>query len=135
MDPLEIGTGPIRGAYLPPTVENVLWGRLPCAADEPVLRVEPGDEVTLDTLSHEGILEDQGRDPDGFFAAYDVPVLADARALAASEAPHVVDVDGPELAAAVREAADAWTGDPATVDDVLAAETWARAHAREKAGT
>ena len=29
MDPLEIGTGPIRGAYLPSTVENVLWGRLP----------------------------------------------------------------------------------------------------------
>ena len=97
MDPLEIGTGPIRGAYLPSTVENVLWGRLPCATDAPVLRVEPGDEVTLDTLSHEGILEDQGRDPDGFFAAYDVPVLADARALAASDAPHVVGVDGPHV--------------------------------------
>ena len=97
MDPLEIGTGPIRGAYLPPTVENVLWGRLPCAADEPVLRVEPGDEVTLDTLSHEGILEDQGRDPDRFFAAYDVPVLADARALASSGATHVVGVDGPHV--------------------------------------
>ncbi|NMH96101.1 1-deoxy-D-xylulose-5-phosphate reductoisomerase [Pseudonocardia sp. K10HN5] len=31
-------------------------------------------------------------------------------------------------------AADAWHGDPATVDDVLAAEAWARAHARELAG-
>ena len=97
MDPLEIGTGPIRGAYLPSTVENVLWGRLPCAADAPVLRVEPGDEVTLDTLSHEGVLEDQGRDPDRFFAAHDVPVLADARALAASDTPHVVGVDGPHV--------------------------------------
>jgi 1-deoxy-D-xylulose-5-phosphate reductoisomerase len=31
-------------------------------------------------------------------------------------------------------AADGWRGDPATVDDVLAAEDWARAHARELAG-
>lgn len=38
-----------------------------------------------------------------------------------------------DLLGEVLEAADAWTGDPATVDDVLAAETWARAHAREKA--
>ncbi|ALE82983.1 1-deoxy-D-xylulose-5-phosphate reductoisomerase [Pseudonocardia sp. HH130629-09] len=38
-----------------------------------------------------------------------------------------------DLLGEVLEAADAWTGDPATVDDVLAAEIWARAHAREKA--
>ena len=31
-------------------------------------------------------------------------------------------------------AADGWRRDPATVDDVLAAEDWARAHARELAG-
>jgi 1-deoxy-D-xylulose-5-phosphate reductoisomerase len=31
------------------------------------------------------------------------------------------------------DAADGWSGDPATVDDVLAAEDWARAHARELA--
>jgi len=31
-------------------------------------------------------------------------------------------------------AAEGWRGDPATVDDVLAAEDWARAHARELAG-
>ena len=44
--PLETGAGPIRGAtYLPSTPEHVLWGRLPCAADEPVERVEPGTEV------------------------------------------------------------------------------------------
>ncbi|MEU6697388.1 1-deoxy-D-xylulose-5-phosphate reductoisomerase [Pseudonocardia sp. NPDC046786] len=40
-----------------------------------------------------------------------------------------------DLLAEVLEAADAWTGDPATVADVLAAEEWARAHAREKAGS
>lgn len=97
MEPLEIGTGPIRGAYLAPAIENVLWGRLPCGADAPVLRVDPGSEVTLDTLSHEGILEDQGRDPDRFFAPHGVPVLADARALAASTYPRTPGVDGPHV--------------------------------------
>jgi len=35
-------------------------GRLPCARDSAVLTVDPGDEVTIDTVSHEGILEDRG---------------------------------------------------------------------------
>ncbi|MFP5022988.1 1-deoxy-D-xylulose-5-phosphate reductoisomerase [Pseudonocardia phyllosphaerae] len=38
-----------------------------------------------------------------------------------------------DLLGEVLEAADAWTTDPATVADVLAAEEWARAHARAKA--
>ncbi|MET0187855.1 MAG: 1-deoxy-D-xylulose-5-phosphate reductoisomerase [Pseudonocardia sediminis] len=33
------------------------------------------------------------------------------------------------------DAADEWSRDPATVADVLAAEDWARVHARERAGT
>lgn len=94
---LESGHGPVRGEYLPGTPDLVLWGRLPCGADEPVLAVDPGTEVTLDTVSHEGILEDQGRDPDAFFAAYDVPVLEDARALAASAYERTFGVDGPHV--------------------------------------
>jgi 1-deoxy-D-xylulose-5-phosphate reductoisomerase len=35
----------------------------------------------------------------------------------------------------VLDAADGWTGDPATVADVLAAEEWARARAAELAGS
>jgi 1-deoxy-D-xylulose-5-phosphate reductoisomerase len=35
--------------------------------------------------------------------------------------------------ARVLDAADAWTADPATVADVLAAQEWARARARELA--
>ena len=38
-----------------------------------------------------------------------------------------------DLLARVLDAADGWTGDPATVADVLAAEEWARARARELA--
>lgn len=38
-----------------------------------------------------------------------------------------------DLLGGVLDAADAWTRDPVTVEDVLAAEDWARAHARELA--
>jgi acetamidase/formamidase len=68
-------------AYLPTSVDTAFWGRLPCAADEPVLSVDPGAEVVVDALSHEGILEDQGGDPRAYFAERGVPsdaVLADA---------------------------------------------------------
>ena len=94
---LETGAGPTSGAYLPSTPDEVLWGRLPCAADEPVLRVDPGADLTIDTLSHEGILEDQGREPERFFAPYDVPVLTDAIDLAASDHPHTQAADGPHV--------------------------------------
>lgn len=94
---LEVGDGEIRGEYVAPTVDQVLWGRLPCATDDPILTVEPGSEVTFDTLSHEGILEDQGRDPERFFAPYEVPVLRDAVALAASDTPRTFGVDGPHV--------------------------------------
>jgi acetamidase/formamidase len=99
---LQPDSGPVRARhYLPAAPGTVLWGRLPCAADEPVLSVDPGDEVTIDTVSHEGILEDQGRDPIAFFAGHGVgpeSVLRDAAALARSfdgrdparDGPHVV---------------------------------------------
>lgn len=98
MEILQPGAGPIRAAtYLPADPAAVLWGRLPCAADNPVLTIDPGTEVTIDTISHEGILEDQGRDPRAFFAGFGVDeVLDDAVALAASAydradgGPHVI---------------------------------------------
>ncbi|GAB4083651.1 acetamidase/formamidase family protein [Myceligenerans cantabricum] len=71
--------------YLATERDTAFWGRLPCAADEPVLTVDPGDDVVVDTLSHEGILEDQGSDPLAYFAERGVPdgaVLADAVDLA-----------------------------------------------------
>jgi len=97
MDALQPGHGPIRSTtYLPADPSQVLWGRLPCETDSPVLTIEPGTEVTIDTISHEGILEDQGRDPRAFFGGYGVEVLDDAVALAASSydradgGPHVI---------------------------------------------
>ncbi len=90
--------GDIRSqTYLPADPSAVLWGRLPCATDSPVLTIGSGTEVTVDTISHEGILEDQGRDPVAFFGQYGATeVLKDAVALAASDydradgGPHVV---------------------------------------------
>jgi acetamidase/formamidase len=94
-------TGPITaGTYLPADPAAVLWGRLPCATDAPVLTIPAGTEVTIDTLSHEGILEDQGSDPVAFFGGFGVDpegVLSDAVELTATrsrdprtDGPHVV---------------------------------------------
>ncbi|WP_084078749.1 acetamidase/formamidase family protein [Demequina sp. NBRC 110057] len=85
--------------YVPVTAGTVTWGRLPCAADAPVLTVEPGATVTIDTLSHEGLLPDQGSDPEAFFASHGVPaheVLDEAREIAAS-ATRDPDHDGPHV--------------------------------------
>ncbi|RFA15451.1 acetamidase [Subtercola boreus] len=100
-DPLQPNAGAIRSPhYLPATGRNVLWGRLPCARDEAVLEIESGDEVTIDTLSHEGILEDQGRDPLRYFQGHGVErhhILDDAIAIAASDYPRDRAADGPHV--------------------------------------
>ncbi|NRD07852.1 acetamidase/formamidase family protein [Rathayibacter agropyri] len=86
--------------YLPATRGTVLWGRLPCAADAPVLTVDSGAEVVIDTLSHEGVLEDQGRDPLAFFGRHGVApegVLRDAIALAAQGPFRHQEYDGPHV--------------------------------------
>lgn len=98
---LQPGSGPIRAAhYLPVEPDRTLWGRLPGGADHPVLTVPSGSEVTIDTVSHEGILPDQDSDPVAFFGRHGVApdhVLEDAIALTRSgrrdpehDGPHVV---------------------------------------------
>ena len=42
------------------TVDNVIWGKLFTPDSEPILQVKSGDVVTIETISHEGILPDQG---------------------------------------------------------------------------
>ncbi|MGF1479393.1 MAG: acetamidase/formamidase family protein [Cyanophyceae cyanobacterium] len=42
------------------TPDHVIWGELFKPDSEPILRVESGAIVTLETVSHEGILPDQG---------------------------------------------------------------------------
>jgi acetamidase/formamidase len=108
---LQPGTGPVRGRYIPARADTVVWGRLPNRATEPVERVPSGSVVTIDTVSHEGILEDQGKDPVGYFAGFGVgrqDVLADAIAVAAGT-PH--DGPGPHVVSRPVAVAGAEPGD------------------------
>jgi acetamidase/formamidase len=100
---LQPGTGPIEGQhYLRSLPEQVRWGYVPSVSSEPVLRMRSGQTVTVDAISHEGILEDQGRDPVGYFGNHGVPagqVLTDAVAVARDYARTTrnFDVDGPHV--------------------------------------
>lgn len=95
---LQPGRGRTRGRYVRALPDEVFWGKLPNRDSSPVAVVSSGDVVTLDTISHEGVLEDQGKDPRQFFESYGVPerdVLTDAVAVAARSrhdgpGPHVV---------------------------------------------
>ncbi|MEU4830558.1 acetamidase/formamidase family protein [Streptosporangium sp. NPDC023615] len=112
--------GRIDGShYLPTSSDTSLWGLLPNRDHPPVLHVDSGETVTIDTLSHEGILEDQGRDPDAYLAGFGVGadrVLADARELAASGIPHDYDADGPHVVTGPISVAGAEPGDVLRVD-------------------
>lgn len=95
-DTLHIGCGP----------ETVHWGYFSGALD-PIAFVSPGDTVTIDTVSHEGLIADQGA-PEAFFARFGIPreqVLADAVAIYtrvqhSGLGPHIVSgplhIDGAE---------------------------------------
>lgn len=86
--------------YVPTTPQTVRWGHLPNASAKPVLTVASGAVVTFDTVSHEGVLEDQGKDPVKFFGQHGVnadQVLKDAQAIAASKLEHDFVKDGPHV--------------------------------------
>lgn len=102
-----------RPGYLPATPRTVLWGRLPCADDSPVLSINAGESLWIDTVSHEGILEDQGRDPVAFFGGHGVPavdVLHDAVRVA-REVSHDPLTDGPHVITGPIEVRGARVGD------------------------
>ena len=95
---LQPGVGRTRGTYLPSTPATVLWGELPNRTTPPAAVLDSGGVLTLDGVSHEGILEDQGKNPLAYFASKGVPadqVLRDAVDIAANRphsgpGPHVV---------------------------------------------
>ncbi|WP_371543325.1 acetamidase/formamidase family protein [Streptomyces sp. NBC_00554] len=91
--------GPVDGDhYLPADPTAVHWGLLPNARSKPTLSVPSGTSVSLDTISHEGILADQGRDPAAFFAAAGIHgILHDTAELAASTRLHDPAVHGPHV--------------------------------------
>ena len=117
---LQPGDGPIRGEHhVRATPENVLWGYLPNAGATPILTVSSGSTVTVDTLSHEGLLEDQGRDPVNYFAAHGVArsgVLDDAVEIARSAIAHHYADDGPHVVTGPIAVRGAKPGDVLKID-------------------
>ncbi|MEV0335574.1 acetamidase/formamidase family protein [Nocardia sp. NPDC050717] len=97
---LQQGSGLAQGtSYVPADPARVLWGRLPRAGDPPVRTVAPGATVVIDTISHEGLLDDQGSDPVAYFGGHGVArdqILDDAvelvalRTREAGAGPHLV---------------------------------------------
>jgi acetamidase/formamidase len=100
---LQPGQGDVSGDhYLQSLPDEVLWGYVPNVHATPVITMRSGETVTVDAVSHEGILEDQGRDPVEYFAAQGVAegdVLQDAIDIAADYArtPRNFDKDGPHV--------------------------------------
>lgn len=100
---LQPGGGDISGDhYLSSEVDKVLWGYVPTVESVAALQMKSGETVTIDALSHEGILEDQGRDPVAYFGGQGVAeadVLQDAIDIAAGYDRTVrdFDVDGPHV--------------------------------------
>jgi acetamidase/formamidase len=98
LQPLQAGQ--IEGYYIPSTPDTIRWGHLPNRDSKPVLTVPSGSVVSFDTVSHEGILEDQGRDPVTFFGKHGVAsdmILEDAKTIAASDIQHDFAKDGPHI--------------------------------------
>jgi acetamidase/formamidase len=86
--------------YVPATPETVRWGLLPNNQSKAIFTVPAGAVVTFDTVSHEGILEDQGKDPEKYFAKFGMKpeqILNDAKAIAKSSLPHDFAKDGPHV--------------------------------------
>ena len=105
--------------YVPSTPDTIQWGYLPNATHKPVLTVPSGATVIFDTVSHEGILEDQGRNPLGYFGAHGVParmVLKDAMAITSSALAHDFAKDGPHVVTGPVAIEGAEPGDVLKVD-------------------
>ena len=113
------GALPWDGYYVPSTPDTVMWGSLPNANTKPVLSVPSGSVVTFDTVSHEGVLEDQGKDPVKYFGQFGVKpeqVLKDAQAIAASSLEHDFVKDGPHVVTGPVEVKGAKAGDVLMVE-------------------
>src|SRR5947209_14338699 len=107
--------------YVPATADTIRWGFLPNNESKPILTVPAGATVTFDTLSHEGILEDQGRDPEKFLAKFGIKpeqVLNDAKAIAKSGIAHDFVKDGPHVVIGPIAIEGAQPGDVFKVDMV-----------------
>lgn len=118
---LHPGQGPIPGdGYLAATPDTLRWGTLPTPDDEPVAVVEDGGTLTVDTVSHEGLLGDQGADPVAFFGRWGIgesEILGDVRDLTGSALARTGD-DGPHAVLGPVAVPGAAVGDVLCVETV-----------------
>jgi acetamidase/formamidase len=114
--------GPIPGShYLASTLDTVTWGWLPAEGTAPVAEMGSGETVTVDTVSHEGIMEDQGRDPVAFFGQFGIDpanVLRDAVDIADGHPARDAAGDGPHVTTGPITVGGARPGDVLRVDFV-----------------
>ncbi len=118
---LQPGVGRTSGTYIRSTPETVLWGYLPNANTKRVATVRSGSLVTFDGVSHEGMMEDQGRNPLEFFTDHGVrerDILRDQRAIAGSNIEHDFNAAGPHIVTGPVHVAGAEPGDVLRVDVV-----------------
>lgn len=86
--------------YVGSNTDTINWGRLPNRDTQAILTVESGSTVTFDTVSHEGLLEDQGRDAKEYFGNFGVSddqILTDAINITDSDMAHDFLEDGPHI--------------------------------------
>lgn len=100
-NPTILKSGPYAGNYyVPSTLSTIQWGYLPNKDSKSVLTIPSGSTVTFDTVSHEGLLEDQGRDAEKYFKSKGVKsdsILDEAKLITQSKLKHDFFKDGPHI--------------------------------------
>ncbi|WP_445403541.1 acetamidase/formamidase family protein [Acinetobacter vivianii] len=113
--PVQLKNGDYKGNYyVPSTLETITWGYLPNKDAKPVITVPSGSVVTFDTVSHEGLLEDQGRDAEKYFKSKGVKaenILDEAKTITKSNLKHDFHQDGPHIVTGPVEIQGAQPGD------------------------
>lgn len=113
--PMKLNAGAYKGNYyIPSTLDTITWGYLPNRDAKPVMSVASGSTVTFDTVSHEGLLEDQGRDAEKYFKSKGVKdafILDEAKKITNSSLAHDFYKDGPHIVTGPIEIKGAQPGD------------------------
>ena len=118
---LQPGEGQLPGSvYVRADADTLVWGRLPTPDTTPVATLADGGTITFDTVSHEGLLGDQGADPVAFFGQWGISpdeILSDVRELTGTALSRELPHDGPHAVLGPVEI------EGARVGDVLCIET------------
>lgn len=113
--PVQLKDGEYKGNYyVPSTLETITWGYLPNKNAKAVLSVPSGSVVTFDTVSHEGLMEDQGRDAEKYFKSHGIAkdhILDEAKTITKSHLKHDFEKDGPHIVTGPVEIQGAQPGD------------------------